>query len=61
MIPVITTDNEKEDKNGIYYVKPNDEKELLKKINFVLENKINFNRSELSWSKVSKEFVDSIK
>lgn len=61
LIPVITTDKEKKDENGIYYAKPNNEKELLEKINYVLENEITFNRAELSWSKVSKEFINSIK
>lgn len=61
LIPVITTSNEKKDENGIYYVKPNDEKELLDKINYVIKSKDTFDRPELSWSTVSKEFLDSIK
>ena len=60
-IPVITTDAEKKDENGIYYVKPNDKKALLNKIDFVLKNKNTFDRQELSWTNVAKEFVDSIK
>lgn len=61
LIPVITTDKGKKDENGIFYVKPNDEKELIDKINLVLKSKHTFSRPELSWSIVSKEFMNSIK
>ena len=61
LIPVITTDNEKKDENGIFYVKTNNEEELLNKINDVLNNKTIFKRPELSWEIVAKEFLNSIK
>lgn len=61
LIPVITTGKDKNDENGIYYVKPGDEKELLNKITYVLKNKNTFDRPELSWATVAKEFLDSIK
>ena len=51
-IKVVTTSNNLEDKNGIYYAKPKSTEELLKKINYALQDKTEFEREELTWEKV---------
>lgn len=56
-LPVITTSKEKEDSRGIYYVEPKNQKQLLEKIKNVLENKEEFERDELTWENVAKEYM----
>lgn len=61
-IRVITTSksNEKDD-NGIYYVKPEKEEELLEKIKFALDDKTEFERQALTWDSVTEEFLNVFK
>lgn len=56
-LPVITTSVGKEDCQGIYYVEPKNQKQLLKKIEEVLEYKQEFERDELTWENVAKEYM----
>ena len=56
-LPVITTSVGKEDYQGIYYVEPKNQKQLLKKIEEVLEYKQEFERDELTWENVAKEYM----
>jgi len=56
-ISVITTSDNEKDKNGIYYVRPKNKEELLEKIKFVLEQNEAFEREELTWENVAKEYI----
>lgn len=57
-IKVITTSkNDEKDGSGIYYVKPENEEELLKKIKYVLEDKSEFERNALTWDSVTDGFM----
>lgn len=61
-IKVITTsENAEKDENGIYYVKPEDQEELLEKIKYVLGNEEKFERDILTWDNVAKEFIRAFK
>ena len=61
-IPIITTTTQAyNDENGVYYVKCNEEDELLHKIKKVLSKKENILREELNWKKVAKEYVNVFK
>ncbi len=46
-------------KIGIYYVKPKDEEELLKKVKEVLNEKQEFKREILEWDKVAEKYIES--
>ena len=56
-IPVITTSNTRKNKDGIYYVKTNDDEELLNTIKNVLSNKTTIKRDELSWTETAKSYI----
>ena len=57
-IRVITTSkNEEKDGNGIYYVKPENEEELLQTIKDVLNNEDKFERDALTWNNVTDAFI----
>ena len=59
-IKVITTRKKDEkDGNGIYYVEPNDEEQLLETIKRVLEDKKEYNRDVLTWDNVAKSHIDT--
>ena len=59
-IKVITTNRKGEkDSDGIYYVKPGDDLELLNKIKDVLDNNERFEREELTWEKVTDGFINA--
>ncbi len=59
-IKVITTrKKDEEDGNGIYYVEPNDEEQLLETIKKVLEDKKEYNRDVLTWDNVAKSHIDT--
>ncbi len=60
-IPVVTTskNNKDIDGNGIYYAKPNNEEELLEKINKALDDKKEIKRDELTWKKVAESYKKS--
>lgn len=60
-IPVITTSEINNDENGIYYVKPNSEEELLDKIKQVLEAPKEFKREVLNWETVAKNYMENFK
>lgn len=60
-IPVITTSNDLTDKDDIYYVKPNEEKELEDKIKEVLNKSHNIERKILTWEKTAKSYIESFK
>lgn len=60
-IPVITTSKDEKDKNGIFYVEPNNEEELLEKIEDVLEEKIEISRSILTWDNVANKYIEIFK
>lgn len=54
---ITTSKNTPKDSDGIYYVTPENEEELLQKIKFVLEDRTEFNRPELTWDKVRESFM----
>lgn len=57
-IKIITTSkNDVKDGNGIYYVKPENEEELLEKIEYVLNNDEKFEREALTWDNVTDNFM----
>lgn len=57
-IKVITTSkNDEKDENGIYYVKPQNEEELLEKIKCVLNSEEKFERNALTWDNVTASFM----
>ena len=58
-IPIITTStNSMKDEKGIYYVRCNNEDELLEKINYVLEHKPKeILREELNWENVASKYI----
>ncbi len=59
-IKVITTSNNNEkDENGIYYVRPNEEEELLEKIKYVLGQKEKIERNVLTWDSVAENFLNA--
>lgn len=61
-IPVITTNSKLiESNNGIYYVSPNNEQELLNKIEYVLSHKQDFTREELTWEEVARQYLEYLK
>lgn len=61
-IPVITTNSKLiESNNGIYYVSPNNEQELLNKIEYVLSHKQDFTREELTWKEVARQYLEYLK
>ena len=56
-IRIITTSKNNEiDENGIYFVKPQNQEELLDKIKYVLEDTRDFERKELTWDEVTNEY-----
>ncbi len=58
-IKVITTSDDLKDKEGIYYVEPRNEEKLLEKMKIVLESKDKFERNELTWESVAKNYIES--
>lgn len=58
-IKVVTTSNNLKDKDGIYYVEPKNEEGLLEKVKIVLESKDKFDRNELTWENVAKNYIES--
>lgn len=61
-ISVITTRREAEkDGNGIYYVTPRQEDELLEKIKFVLKNNEEIQRDILTWDSVATEYLKNFR
>lgn len=61
-IKIITTSNKEEvEENGIYYVKPNQEEELLAKIKYVLAKEEEIERDILTWDNVAKSYIESFK
>ena len=60
-IRIITTSQEDEkDKDGVYYVKPKNYEDLLNKIKYVLNDRKEFQREELTWEKVANSFINAI-
>lgn len=61
-IKIITTSNKDEvEENGIYYVKPKEEEELLEKIRYVLDVEEEFERDILTWDNVAKSYIESFR
>lgn len=61
-IKIITTSKENvEDNNGIYYVRPEEENELLEKIKYVLSIDEEFKRNTLTWDNVTEGFINAFK
>ncbi|MCI8397457.1 MAG: glycosyltransferase [Clostridia bacterium] len=59
-IKIITTSNKEEvEEKGIYYVKPNQEQELLEKIQYALEKEEEIDRDILTWDNVVKSYLES--
>ena len=57
-IKIITTSkSNQKDENGIYYVKPENEEELLEKIKFALNNEEKIERKALTWDSVVDSFI----
>lgn len=60
-IRIITTSQKDIDKDGIYYVKPKCEEELLVKIKSILESKEEYKREPLTWRAVAKSYIENFK
>lgn len=60
-IPVITTSENDVDKDGIYYVRPKCDEELLNKIKDVLETKEEYKREPLTWKTVAINYIENFK
>ena len=56
-IKVITTSKSKKDDNGIYYVEPKNQEQLLQKIKKVLETNEEINREILTWGNVAERYI----